>query len=86
MRYKPKSTAALHIALGGLPDKMRVEADKNLGVSAHTVGELRKVTTWPENLVITTPAERSPESAVKGEQGQRGDAHFAENIKIRLSA
>ena len=34
MRYKPKSTAALHIALGGLPDKMRVEADKNLGVSA----------------------------------------------------
>jgi hypothetical protein len=25
MRYKPKSTAALHIALGGLPDKMRVE-------------------------------------------------------------
>jgi len=65
MRYKPKSTAALHIALGGLPDKMRVEADKSLGVSAHTVGELRKVTAWPENLVITTPEERSPESAVK---------------------
>jgi hypothetical protein len=65
MRYKPKSTAALHIALGGLPDKMRVEADKNLGVSAHTVGELRKVTAGPENLVIMTPEERSPESAVK---------------------
>jgi hypothetical protein len=65
MRYKPKSTAALHIALGGLPDKMRVEADKNLGVSAHTVVELRKVTTWPENWVIATPTERSPESAVK---------------------
>ena len=65
MRYKPKSTAGLHIALGGLPDKMRVEADKNLGVSAQTVGELRKVTTWSENLVITTPQERHPESAVK---------------------
>jgi hypothetical protein len=65
MRYKPKSTAALHIALGGLPDKMRVEADKNLGVAAHTVGELRKVTAWPENLVITTPEERRPESTVK---------------------
>jgi hypothetical protein len=25
MRYKPKSVAALQIALGGLPDKMRVE-------------------------------------------------------------
>ena len=65
MRYKPKSTAALHIALGGLPDKMRVEADKNLGVSAHTVGELRKVAAWPENLAITTPDERHPESVVK---------------------
>ena len=65
MRYKPKSTAALHIALGGLPDKMRVEADKNLGVSAHTLGELRKLAAWPENLAITTPDERSAESAVK---------------------
>jgi hypothetical protein len=27
MRYKPKNIAALHIALGGLPDKMRIEAD-----------------------------------------------------------
>jgi hypothetical protein len=55
MRYKPKSTAALHIALGGLPDKMRVEVDPGIGVSAKTVGELRKATAWPEYLVITTP-------------------------------
>ena len=65
MRYKPKSTAALHIAIGGLPDKMRVELDTGVEVSAKTVGELRKVTAWPENLVITTPQERYPESAVK---------------------
>jgi hypothetical protein len=65
MRYKPKSTAALHIALGGLPDKMRVESDAGVGVSAKTVGELRKVTEWPENLVIATPQERYPDSAVK---------------------
>jgi hypothetical protein len=58
MRYKPKSIAALHIALGGLPDKMRVEVDPSLGVSAKTVGELRKVKAWPENLVITTPQAR----------------------------
>jgi hypothetical protein len=44
---------------------MRVEADKNLGVSAHTVRELRKVTAWPENLAITTSEERGPKSAVK---------------------
>ena len=65
MRYKPRSIAALDIALGGLPAKMRVEVDPSIGVSAKTVGELRKVTAWPENLVITTPEERRPESAVK---------------------
>jgi len=65
VRYKPKSPAALQIALGGLPDKMRVEVDRNIGVSAKTVGQLRKVTAWPENLVITTPEERRPESAAK---------------------
>jgi hypothetical protein len=34
---------------------MRVEVDRNIGVFAKTVGELRKVTAWPENLVVTTP-------------------------------
>lgn len=65
MRYKPKSAAALQLALGSLPNKMRVELDPEVGVSAKTVGELRKVTAWPENLVITTPQDRHPESAVK---------------------
>jgi hypothetical protein len=65
MRYKPKSIPALHIALGGLPGKMRVEADPGIGVSATTVGELRKVTAWPENLVIATPQEHHPEGVVK---------------------
>jgi len=65
MRYKPKSTAALHIALGGLPNKMPVELDPGVGVSAKTVGELRNLPAWPENLVITTPQQRSPESAIK---------------------
>jgi hypothetical protein len=36
-----------------------------IGVSAKTVGELRKVTAWPENLANTTPNEHLPESAVK---------------------
>jgi hypothetical protein len=64
-RYKCKSIAALDMALGGLPAKMRVEADVGTGVSAKTVAELRKVTTWSENLVITTPQERHDESTVK---------------------
>jgi len=59
MRYKPKSIAALQVALGGLPDKMRVEVDPGIQLSPKTVGELRKMTAWPENLAITTPQENS---------------------------
>jgi hypothetical protein len=64
MRYKLKSSAALHIALGGLPAQMRVVVDPGIGVSAKTVGELRKVTAWPENLAITTPQDRNADSFV----------------------
>ena len=65
MRYKPKSIAALHVALGGLPDKMGVEVDPGIQPSPKTVGELRKMTAWPENLAVTTPQQRDPDSAVK---------------------
>jgi hypothetical protein len=65
MRYKPKNIAALHVALGGLPDKMRVEVDPGIQPSPKTVGELRKMMVWPENLAITTPQERDSENAVK---------------------
>jgi hypothetical protein len=41
MKYKPKSVAALHIALGGL-GRMRIEVEPGIAVSAKTVGELRK--------------------------------------------
>ena len=65
MRYKLKSVAALDIALGSLPNRMRVEVDPDIGVSARTVGQLRKVTTWPENLAIITPHEGQLKNVVK---------------------
>jgi len=65
MRYRPKSIGALHIALGGLPNKMRVETDPDIGVSAKSVGELRKLAAWPENLAVITPQHHDPENAVK---------------------
>jgi hypothetical protein len=65
MRYKPKNIAALQVALGGLPDAMHVETDRDVGVSAKTVGELRKVTAWPDNLVIATPQERGAANAIR---------------------
>jgi Domain of unknown function (DUF1993) len=65
MHYKPKSIGALHIALGGLPGHMRIEVEPGVAVSAKTVGELRKATSWPEDLVITTPQGYYAESVVK---------------------
>jgi hypothetical protein len=37
MRYKPKSIAALNIALGGLPAQMRVEVESGIEVRTKTV-------------------------------------------------
>jgi hypothetical protein len=65
MHYKPKSVAALHICLAGLPDRMRVEVDPGVGVSAKTVGELRKVTVWSDHYAVATPQDRDLEHAVK---------------------
>jgi hypothetical protein len=62
--YKPKSSAALQIALGGLPAQIPVKVDADIEVTAKTVGELRKVTAWPKNLARTTPQDRCPDSAV----------------------
>ena len=80
MRYKPKSIAALHIALGGLPVKMRVEVDPDIGVSAKTVGELRKVTAWSETLGDSHPAGTPSRKRRKGEQGQRGNSLLAQTV------
>jgi hypothetical protein len=44
---------------------MRVEVESSIEVRAKTVGELRKVAVWPDNLAITTPQERYPESIVR---------------------
>jgi hypothetical protein len=33
MRYKPKSSAALHLALGGLPAQMPVKVDADIELS-----------------------------------------------------
>lgn len=65
MRYKVKTIAALDIILDGLPDKMRVEVDRGVGVSAKSVGDLRKLRIWPGTLAITTPREGDAESVVR---------------------
>jgi hypothetical protein len=54
-----------YIKAASLPGHMRIEVEPGIAVSAKTVGELRKATSWPENLVITTPQERHSEITVK---------------------
>jgi hypothetical protein len=44
---------------------MRVEADPGIGVSAKTVGELRKLAAWPENLAVIVRQDHDPKNAVK---------------------
>ena len=65
MRYKPKSTAGLQLALGGLPNSMPVEVDSGIGVSAKTVGELRNAAMWPDNVAVMRPQEHYSGSSVK---------------------
>jgi hypothetical protein len=65
MRYKPRSIPALQIALGGLPEKMRVEADAGTPLRCKTVGQLRKLDAWPENLVLTVPEQYHAASCVR---------------------
>jgi len=65
MHFKAKNVAALQTLLDGWPDKTRVECDAGLGVSAKTVGDLRKVTAWPENLAVTTPPGHLPDDIIK---------------------
>jgi hypothetical protein len=44
---------------------MPVKVDADIEVSAKSIGELRKVTAWPENLAITTPQDGYRDSAVR---------------------
>jgi hypothetical protein len=44
---------------------MPVKVDGDIKVTAKTVGELRKLTAWPENLALTAAQDRYPDSAVR---------------------
>jgi hypothetical protein len=80
MRYKPKSSAALHIALGGLPAQMRVEVDSSIEVTAKTVGELRKVNGLAGNFSCNRAASAPRRQRRHGEQGEHRDARSAKAV------
>jgi hypothetical protein len=62
------SIFALQLALGSLPDEMRVGVESDIGVSAKTVGDLRNKVTVREFGDHNSDWKRSPEHR----QGQQG--------------
>ena len=77
---RPKGLAALHIAVGRLRIEMRVEVDRDIGVSATTVGELRKVTAWRESGDNKPTGTSHPESAVEVDEASGGRSPIAETV------
>jgi hypothetical protein len=67
MRNVPRNLGDLHSVLNRrLSDEMPVEASEETGISAKSVGELRRLSSWPGRLVVETPSDPSrPESIVK---------------------
>jgi hypothetical protein len=53
MQYKPKSIAGLNIALGGLPDQMRVEVESGIEVRARDVSNK-----WLASLLLRRCKQR----------------------------
>ena len=64
-RNIPANVHELRLALAGLPQDMKVLAEPEPGVSESTVEELFARTTWPPDLVVTTPRKLHPKSVVK---------------------
>jgi hypothetical protein len=73
--------AALKIAVGGLPAQMHVEVEPGIEVRAKTVGELRQVVVWPDNLAITGTVSRERGT---GKQSQLRHTHLAEIVAWSL--
>jgi hypothetical protein len=64
-RNVPANIHELRLALAGLPQDMKVLADSETGVSENSVEALCARTTWPSDLVVTTPRKLHPKSVVK---------------------
>ena len=56
MRYRPKSIGALHIALGGLPDKMQVQRTRTSVCPRRALENFGSWRRGRDNLAVTTPA------------------------------
>src|ERR1700730_14076330 len=84
MRYKPKNVAALHIALAGLPDKMRVEVDPDIGVSAKDRCRTSECDGVAREFCDRDPAGTLSRKCSQSQQGYPCDARLAKTVKHRF--
>ena len=71
MKYKPKNVSALQIALGGLPDKMRVRKDSRRTSEGNGVAR---------ELGHSSPAGAPPRKRGNGKQGDRRNSILAKAV------
>jgi hypothetical protein len=67
MLYRPRNVAALQVALGRLPGRMRVEIEADVPIRADCVDDLRRLPAWPENLALAVPGLPTPDGVVRVE-------------------
>jgi hypothetical protein len=57
--------------------------DSDIEISAKTVGELCKVSAWPDNLAIATPQDGYPESTVRVSKANVAPARHRSRRRFR---
>ena len=79
MQYKPKSVAALQVALGGLPGKMPVSETATLECLQRPSANFGR---WPRGREFgdNNPAGTSPRKCCKDQQGERSYSHVAQAV------
>jgi hypothetical protein len=83
MRYKPKNIAALQVALGGLPDKMRVEVDADIGGVSKDCRRTSEGDGVGREFGDNNSAGTRSRKCSKGEQGRCSNARIAETVGLR---
>jgi hypothetical protein len=63
-RYPANTTEDMQKLLIGYLDNMRVEVEQDIPVTARTVADLRALSTWPDDLVLSIHVDLDPRLSV----------------------
>jgi hypothetical protein len=63
-RYPANTTEDMQKLLIGYRDNMRVEVEQDIPLTAKTVADLRALSTWPDDLVLSIHVDLDPRLSV----------------------